>query len=85
LSPPLAGGSYLEPRKTTLADFLGRWLDHIKSQVSPKTYERYSELVNKNIIPAMGALQLSRLKPAQISDAYAKALSGAARTKKLAV
>jgi integrase len=32
--------------------------------------------VNKNIIPAMGALQLSRLKPAQISDAYAKALSG---------
>jgi hypothetical protein len=41
--------------------------------------------VNKNIIPAMGALQLSRLKPAQISDAYAKALSGAARTKKLAV
>src|SRR6516165_5692197 len=72
----VSSGSYLEPRKTTLADFLGRWLDHIKSQVSPKTLERYSGLVNKNIIPAMGALQLSRLKPAQISDAYAKALSG---------
>jgi integrase len=78
----VSSGSYLEPRKTTLADFLGRWLDHIKSQVSPKTLERYSGLVNKNIIPAMGALQLSRLKPAQISDAYAKALSGGRQDEK---
>ena len=30
-------GSYLEPSKTTLAEFLDRWLDGIKSQVSPRT------------------------------------------------
>jgi integrase len=72
----VSDGSYLEPRKTTLADFLPRWLNHIRSQVSPKTYERYSGLVKMNIIPLIGAVQMSKLKPAQISDAYAKALSG---------
>jgi integrase len=71
----LSGGTYLEPNKTTVAEFLARWLDHIKSQVSPKTYERYSGLVNKNIVPAIGAVQLSKLKPAQISAAYTQALA----------
>jgi len=71
----LSGGTYLEPNKTTVAEFLARWLDHIKSQVSPKTYERYAGLANKNIIPAIGAVHLSKLKPAQISAAYAQALA----------
>jgi len=67
-------GSYLEPSKTTLATFLGRWLDHVKSQVSPKSHERYSGIVNQNIIPALGAVHLAKLKPAQISAAYSAAL-----------
>jgi integrase len=70
----MTGGTYLEPNKTTLAEFLERWLDHIKSQVSPKTHERYSGLAKQNIIPAIGAVHLSKLKPAQISAAYTKAL-----------
>jgi integrase len=72
----ITGGSYVEPNKITLADFLTRWLDHIKSQVSPKSYERYAGLVNQNIKPALGAIAITKLKPAQISDAYSKALAG---------
>src|ERR1700757_3939804 len=45
-------GGYRELSKSTLAEFLARWLEHIKTQVSPKTFERYSGLVNQNIIPA---------------------------------
>ncbi len=69
------GGTYLEPNKITVAAFLTRWLDYIKSQVSPKSFERYSGLVNQNIIPALGAVAITKLKPAQISDAYSKALT----------
>ena len=71
----MTGGNYLEPNKTTIAEFLNRWLDHIKMQLGPKSYERYSEIVRKNIIPALGGVMLTKLRPAQISGAYAKALS----------
>jgi integrase len=68
------GGTYLEPSKTTLAAFLNHWLDHIKAQVSPRTHERYGEIVRKNIIPGLGAILLNKLRPAQISAAYSEAL-----------
>jgi integrase len=73
------GGSYVEPNKITLAAFLSRWLDHAKSQVTPKSYERYAGLVNQNIVPALGAVVLNKLKPVQISSAYAKALASGRR------
>ncbi|MEY9396196.1 hypothetical protein ABIF66_006867 [Bradyrhizobium japonicum] len=37
-------GNALEPTKTTVAEYLEKWLEHIKSQVSPRTAERYGEL-----------------------------------------
>ena len=77
----MSGGTYIEPNKITLAAFLARWLDHIKSQVSPKSFERYSDFVNANINPLLGAAVLNKLKPAQISEAYAKALAGGWRDK----
>ena len=51
----ITGGTYLEPNKVTLAEFLTRWLDHIQSQVSPKSFERYGDFVNANIKPLLGA------------------------------
>jgi integrase len=75
----LKGGTYLEPSKTTFAQFLERWLDHAKSQISPRSHERYCEIVRKNIIPALGAVFLNKLRPAQISAAYSKALASGRR------
>jgi integrase len=74
----LNGGTYLEPNKTTVAQFLDRWLDDIKAKVTPKTHERYVEIARKNIVPALGIV-LTKLKPMQIAEAYAKALSGGRR------
>jgi len=73
------GGLYLEPNKTTVAAYLDRWLDHMKAQVAPRSHERYAEIARKNIVPLLGALTLSKLQPAQISDAYAKALANGRR------
>lgn len=71
----LRGGSYVEPGKTTVAQHLESWLGHAKSQITPRTYERYTEIVKKNIVPLIGSVLLTKLTPEQISNAYTKALS----------
>ncbi|MCS3896449.1 integrase [Bradyrhizobium japonicum USDA 38] len=71
----IKGGTYVEPSKVTVGEFLDRWLGHIKSQVTPKSHERYSGLVKQNIKPAIGGSQLTKLRPVQISDAYTAALT----------
>jgi hypothetical protein len=61
----IADGKYVEPAKTTLATFLGRWLEHIRTQVSPKTFERYSEICQHNISPLLGSILLTKVRPEQ--------------------
>ena len=73
------GGTYLEPAKTTLAQFLEQWLSHRKANVSPRTHERYEEIAKKNLIPLLGAITLTKLQPMQVSAAYSKALAGGRR------
>lgn len=68
------GGVYIEPDKTTLVAFLARWLEHVKPSVSPKTFERYSELANKSIAPLIGDVTLSKLKTERIDRAWSQAL-----------
>ena len=75
----MKGGTYLEPDKTTLAVFFERWIDHIKAHVSPRSHERYAEIARKNIVPLIGAIALSKLRPAQIATAYASALTSGRR------
>jgi integrase len=72
-------GTYLEPNKTTVAQFLDVWLADVKQRVSPKTYERYEQVCHKNIAPLLGAVLVSKLKPVQISEAYAKAFASGRR------
>ncbi len=76
----LKGGLYIEP--ITVGQFLDCWLEHIKPLVSPRTHERYGELVAKNLKPLLGAVLVTKLRPMQISEAYAKALSGGRRDRK---
>ena len=70
----MGAGDYVEPAKETLGAFLDRWLTDVRSQVSPRTHERYTEIARKNLVPLLGAVMLTRLRPEQISAAYSKAL-----------
>ena len=70
----LDSGSCVEPSKLTVAEFLERWLKHATDKVSPKTHERYSEIVRKNLIPAFGSTPLAKLQPLQIEEFYSEAL-----------
>jgi integrase len=75
----LSAGTYIEPSKTTLKEFLVRWLEHIKPNVAPRSHQRYEDLALKNIAPLIGDIILSKLQPIQISTAYAKAVAGGRR------
>ncbi len=74
-----AGKVNLAPNKTTVAEFLDRWIDHMRAQLTPRSHERYSELVTKNIAPLLGSTALAKLQPVMISQAYAKALKSGRR------
>jgi integrase len=75
----LTQGAYVEPARTTLAEFLERWLDHARTQVSPKSHERYCEVARCSIVPLLGTIPLSKIKPVTISGAYARALASGRR------
>jgi integrase len=78
----MRGGLYVDPSKITVAQYLEKWLSQMASQLSPRSHERYSEIVRKNLAPALGAVHLTKLRPTQIADAYAKSLSGGRRNGK---
>lgn len=72
-------GTVVDPSRETLAIFLARWIEHMRGQVAPKSHERYSEICLKNLVPLLGSVALTKLQPAQISSAYAKALASGRR------
>ena len=67
------GGFSIEPVKTTVADYLDRWLEYVKASVSPRSHERYVEIVRKNIVPRLGTVKLAKLKPDLIASTYTEA------------
>jgi len=68
-------GDYVDPSKTTVAQFLDRWeLDWAAVNVGPKTLERYKELLRKHVRPHVGALRIQKLQPAHLVELYAKLL-----------
>lgn len=76
-------GTYIEPGKITVQDYLMRWLsEYVKPNLSPRGYERYESITRVHIIPAIGRLRLAQLKPEHLQKLYAAELSRglAART-----
>lgn len=73
-------GTFVERTPMTLSQFLKQWLaDYARHQVSRKTYERWTEIVDKHLVPALGTGKLADLKPLDIQSYYSQALSGGRR------
>ena len=62
-------GEHVDPSRMTVAQWLDLWLRAL--EISPKAQERYGEIVRTYLIPALGAVQITKLTPVQIQDAYA--------------
>jgi integrase len=63
-------GAYVKPtHNLTLGDYLLEWLrSHAELRCRPRTAEGYQFIVNHYLIPALGQVRLSELRPRHISS-----------------
>jgi integrase len=72
-------GRHVDPSKLTCGTWLEQWLGEARHNVAPKTHERYTEIVRKHLVPALGAIGLAKLAPVHVQAYYAAALAGGRR------
>ena len=66
-------GLYAAPSNETVEEYLTRWLrDYVKANLSGNTYEGYARCVKRYIIPNIGDVKLTKLRPQQITSMYAR-------------
>lgn len=63
-------GTYVEPSKMTVSQWLEAWLAEYTGDVKPYTKRAYATNIKKHIIPALGALRLEKLTPLQVQKFY---------------
>ncbi len=69
-------GSFVKPGKVTLGEFLERWLkDHARPNLSPRGYERYESIVRIHLIPDLGSIPLTQLRPEHLQKHYTAKLN----------
>ena len=72
----LDNGTFIKPGKTTLAEYLERWLkDYAWPNLVPRTAEGYQYIVRSHLIPSLGQVPLTQLKPEHLQRLYSEKLS----------
>ncbi|PSO19774.1 tyrosine-type recombinase/integrase [Bradyrhizobium sp. MOS002] len=77
-----AAGEQVDPTRMTLSEFLERWeRDWVQANVSPKTAERYGDLLRLHVRPHIGATRIQKLRAVHLTELYGKLSAAlAART-----
>lgn len=70
----LEDGVYIDAKKTSVSDYLDKWIASIKGSVSSTTYERYKQLCDKHLKPTIGNIALNKLQAIRISELYSVAM-----------
>src|SRR5690606_19726896 len=69
-------GGYVEPTKMTVGEWMERWLkDYAKPNTKARTYEGYEMNIRTHVIPTIGHIGLSELKPYTLQRLYSEKLS----------
>jgi integrase len=63
-------GEHVDPSRMTVGEWLGLWVNSTRAEVSPKTHERYAEIVRCYLVPGLGGIRLQRLAASDIQRAY---------------
>jgi integrase len=66
-------------RTDTLAAFLRSWLEASEQRVRPSTHRRYRQIVEHQLVPAIGRIPVTQLQPSDV-EAMLRALLVAPRT-----
>jgi integrase len=62
------------PRTPTVASYGERWLTLVRHRVRPATHRIYRTAITRHIIPALGNVELGRLRPADVEAMTAEML-----------
>ena len=69
-------GTFMLPGKTTLAEYLEKWLsDYAKPNLSPRGFERYASIIQKDLIPHLGGMPLTQVRPEHLQEYYTAKLN----------
>ncbi len=70
-------GRLVETEQLTTGEYLKRWLASAASKVHAVTWERYRQLTELYLIPALGGVKLSKLAPLHIEQGFVQMAAGA--------
>jgi integrase len=72
----LDNGTLITPSKITFAEYLDRWLsDYVKTNLSPRGFERYESIVRVHLLPSLGSMTLTQLRPEHLQKHYTSKLN----------
>jgi integrase len=68
-------GTFVKPVKTTLGEFLERWLkEYAWPNLAPRTAEGYDSIIRQHLISKLGNITLTQLKPEHLQKYYSEML-----------
>lgn len=70
LTREIDAGTYIEPTKLTVAEFLEMWQKEYLNSMKPNTAYHYRTCCRAHLIPALGAIKLAKLTPLMIQHFY---------------
>jgi integrase len=66
---------HLDATKLSVAEFLDRWeKDWAASNVSPKTRERFSQLIAHQVLPHLGNIPIQKVRAVHLNELYGRLL-----------
>lgn len=69
-------GTYVEPTKLTVSNWLDIWLEEYTANLKPYTLKSYTGIINNHIKPSIGSVKLNSLSTHTIQGFYNKSFKG---------
>jgi integrase len=67
----VSSGDFVKPSKIIFGAWLQTWLaEYAKNRLSPRSLERYREIAEKHIVPAIGGIRLQQLTLGHLESYY---------------
>lgn len=57
--------------RLTVSEYLRKWVSGMRTNVRASTWLRYSQLIDRHLVPHLGRIPLTRLAPADLAECYA--------------
>lgn len=72
----LSNSSYVSPNKLTLGEYLTTWINEVHAnQLKATTLERYKRVIDRYLVPELGAIKLQDLRPFHVQALYSTLLT----------